>query len=275
MLCDIAKAMKNRFALYLQWVAGLKRNFKKKMSKKAEALSTGYRQALLTRRRAWSVRIHGIMAAMNLDDVKNLLEGGRRVLLMTRHAERPHIDPDDPTFGADLPLTEHGVAMAEAFGARLRAFADGVQFCSSPLRRTRMTAVGIARGMGLAAPVIPTDERLGNSSFYFADQRAVFELFRDGSFFEKVFAYLATGRQIGFADLRAATDALEDWALARFTGRLGVFTTHDLYNGAFLACRGVVPSFTVENWIRYLDSVAIVLERDGTRRYALVRSEIA
>lgn len=212
---------------------------------------------------------------MKLEDVRDLLETGNRVLLMTRHAERPHIDPDDPSFGESLPITEHGMRMAEAFGRQFRAFASDVQFFSSPLRRTRMTAQYIAKGMDIDHPEIPTDGRLGNSSFYFADQHAVFELFRDGTFFQKVFAYIEKGHQTGFADLRAATDALEDWVLACFTRRLGIFTTHDLYNGAFLACRGVVPKFTVENWIQYLDSAAIVLAPDGTRSYRLIRSEIA
>ena len=209
---------------------------------------------------------------MNLDEVKNELRQGSRVLLMVRHAERPHIDHDDPTFGAALPLTEGGRLAAEAYGARLREFAADTQFYASPLRRTVMTAEAIARGMGLASPIIPTDGKLGNDTFYFADQNAVFELFRDGSFYEKVFAYLRDGRQIGFADLYAATDTLEEWALARFTGRLGIFTTHDLYNGAFLKARGVVESFTVETWIQFLDAAAIIVRPDGDRRYALVRS---
>ena len=135
-----------------------------------------------------------------------------------------------------------------------------------------MTAEAIARGMGLAEPHIPTDDRLGNDSFYFADQHAVFEIFRDGSFYEKVFAYLRGGRQIGFADLHAATDALEEWALARFSGRLGIFTTHDLYNGAYLKARRVVESFTVETWVQFLDAAAIIISPDGHRRYALVRA---
>ena len=209
---------------------------------------------------------------MNLDDVKSELRQGNRVLLMVRHAERPHIDHDDPTFGAALPITENGRRAAEAYGARLSEFASAAQFYASPLRRTVLTAEAIARGMGLAAPCIPTDDKLGNDTFYFADQSAVFELFRDGSFYEKVFAYLRDGQQIGFADLHAATDALEDWALARFTGRLGIFTTHDLYNGAFLVARDVVKSFTEETWVKFLDAAAIILSPDGSRRYALVRS---
>ncbi len=211
---------------------------------------------------------------MNLEDVKELLWKGSRVLLMTRHSERPHIDHDDPSFGAALPITAHGEEMAVEFGFRLRECATDVQFFSSPLRRTRMTAACIAKGMGLLNPVIPTDDCLGNSSFFFSDAHAVFELFRDGSFFEKVFHYIETGHQIGFAEIHAAADALENWALARFTGRLGIFTTHDLYNGAFLAARGVVSRFTPETWIKYLDSAAIVISPDGLRSYHLIRSEI-
>ena len=209
---------------------------------------------------------------MNIDDVKSELRQGSRVLLMVRHAERPHIDHDDPTFGAALPITENGRLAAEGYGARLREFATETQFYASPLRRTIMTAEAIARGMGLSAPDIPTDDKIGNNSFYFTDLSAVFGLFRDGSFYEKVFAYLRNGRQIGFADIHAATDALEEWALVRFTGRLGIFTTHDLYNGAFLKARGVVESFTVETWIQFLDAAAIIVHPDGSRRYALVRS---
>ena len=209
---------------------------------------------------------------MEVEEVQDLLRTGHRVLLMTRYSERPHIDHDDPTFGAALPITPHGEEMAVAFGERFRAFAGDVQFLASPLRRTRMTAACIARGMGVPDIAIPTDDFLGNGTPYFADQRAVFELFRDGSFFEKVFAYLETGRQTGFADLRTATDALEEWVFARFTAKLGVFTTHDLYNGAFLKARGVVDAFTLETWVQYLDSAAIILAPDGSRRYALVRS---
>lgn len=209
---------------------------------------------------------------LEISDVAALLRGGHRVLLMMRHAERPHIDHDDPTFGEALPITEKGERMCEWAGRQLAEFADDAQFFASPLRRTVMTAFGVARGMGIANPDVPTDTRLGNDSFYFANQRAVFELFRDGSFYEKVFAYLERGTQIGFNEIHAASDKLEAFVWERFTRRLGIFTTHDLYNGAFLVAKGVVPSFTVESWIQFLDSAAIVVAPDGTRRYALVRS---
>jgi hypothetical protein len=145
-------------------------------------------------------------------------------------------------------------------GARLRDFAGDAQFLSSPLRRTVMTAAGIAEGMGLAGIEIPTDILLGNDTFYCADQREVFELFRDGGFFEKVFTYLDTGVQRGFRPISEATDALEEWATGKFTGKLGIFTTHDVYNVAFLHERRVERNWSMENWVRFLDAAAIIME---------------
>ena len=215
------------------------------------------------------------LGELTLEDVRRLLREGNRVLLMTRHAERPHIDHEDPSFGATLPLTADGEEMSRAFGRMLRDFASIVQFASSPLRRTMMTTECIAEGMGLAQPDISPEDALGNGTFYFADAHAVWEEFRDGSFFQKCFAYFETGTYRGFAELHAATDALEEWCLAHFTASFAIVTTHDLYIAADLAARGVVDRFTIANWPRFLDSAAIVLAPDGTRRYALVRAGLS
>jgi XTP/dITP diphosphohydrolase len=215
------------------------------------------------------------LGEVTLEDVRALLRAGNRVLLMTRHAERPHIDHEDPSFGATLPLTADGEEMSRAFGRMLRDFASIAQFASSPLRRTMMTTECIAGGMGLAQPDISPEDALGNGTFYFADAHAVWEEFRDGSFFQKCFAYFETGTYRGFAELHAATDALEEWCLVHFTAPFAIFTTHDLYIAAYLAARGVVDRFTVANWPRFLDSAAIVLAPDGTRRYAFVRAGLS
>ena len=215
------------------------------------------------------------LGELTLEDVRRLLRDGNRVLLMTRHAERPHIDHEDPSFGQELPITEDGQAMSRAFGAAFRPFADIVQFASSPLRRTMMTTECIAEGMGVAHPDITPCDALGNGTFYFADPHAVWEEFRDGSFFRKCFVYFEKGTFRGFAELHAATDALEEWCLAHFTAPFAVFATHDLYIAAFLAARTVISRFTEANWPRFLDSAAIILAHDGTRHYALVRAGLS
>ena len=94
---------------------------------------------------------------LTLEELKGELRRGTRVILMVRHAERPKMDPNDPTFGDVLPLTYDGRRTAKKLGTLLREFADDVQFASSPLRRTRMTAACVAEGMGVANPEIHTD----------------------------------------------------------------------------------------------------------------------
>ena len=249
--------------------ADLGEDAKNKISHRGRALAQV--KALLTGRDA----LLRVRAELTLEDVCALLHAGNRVLLMTRHAERPHIDHEDPSFGQDLPITEDGQTMSRTFGAAFRPFADVVQFASSPLRRTMMTTECIAEGMGVAHPDIAPYDALGNGTFYFADQHAVWEEFRDGSFFRKCFVYFEKGTFRGFAELHAATDALEEWCLAHFTAPFAVFTTHDLYIAAFLAARTVISRFTEANWPRFLDSAAIILAPDGTRRYALVRAGLS
>jgi len=208
-------------------------------------------------------------------DVCAELDRGNRVLLMVRHAERPPISDDDPTFGETLPLTENGQRTSLQLGEILRDQAAGAQFLASPLLRTVMTAQGIAAGMGIPDAPIPTAPELGNSSFYFSNQREVYELFSQSDFFDEIFGYLARGTLRGFNEIHTASDRLEEWCLERFTGRLGIFTTHDLYIGAYLHARGVETHFTRANWLRFLDAAVLILAPDGTRRYALMRAGLS
>ena len=46
--------------------------------------------------------------------------------------------------------------------------------------------------------------------------------------------------------------------------------THDLYTAAFLTARNAAE-FTATNWIRFLESAAIIDRPDGTRRYAYIQ----
>ncbi len=217
-------------------------------------------------------------AECRIEDVVAALKAGERVLMMTRHAERPHIDPEDPTFGENLPITDGGVVMARGVGERLRPAADmaSVQFLASPLRRTRMTAAAIADGMGLASKwnidTIPTDVLIGNSSPYYSDPHEAWEIFRGGEFYRLMFEYCETGRQRGFRPIDEATDMVEALVMSRFTAQFGVFTTHDLFIAAFLTSRRIYRGWTVPTWIQYLDSAAIFIAPDGSRRYALVRA---
>lgn len=215
------------------------------------------------------------MSESTLPDVRRWLAEGCRVLLLVRHAERPKIDNEDKTFGGSLPLTAAGEEMSVAFGRLLAGASDDVQLRASPLRRTVMTAERIAEGMELKAVDIVQDARIGNGSAFIASELQVWELFRDGGFFEKMGEWMQQGHQYGFCDLAPACDAFEEYALSTFTGKLGIYTSHDVYVAAYLHGRGVKTDFCKENWPRFLDSAAIILAPDGKRRYAFVRAGLS
>lgn len=215
---------------------------------------------------------------IGFDDVRRALAHGARVLLLVRHAERPHIDHDDPSFGASLELTENGRDMSRAFGRAFASVTDEVQFRASPLRRTVLTAELIAEGMGraLAGPV-DEDDLIGNGSAFVADRLAVWRLFRDGRFFHHMGEYLRRGEQTGFAPLAPAAAAYETYVLSQFraTARLGIFTTHDIFLAAYLHAKGVKTDFDETNWPRFMDAAAVVLEPGGARRHAFLRSGLS
>ena len=209
------------------------------------------------------------------DAVRAALDAGSRVLLLVRHGERMKIDHDDPTFGAAIPLTEEGRRTAAAFGRELAHYADDVQFCASPLRRTVMTAEDIAAGMGVAAPEIAEDDMIGNGSAFFADRLEVWRQFRDGHFFAKMTEYMTRGKVAGFADNAEATVAYERHVLSRFTARLGVFTTHDVFVAAYLYGKGVKRDWTPENWPHFLDAAALVIPPQGAMSVHFVRTGLS
>ena len=198
------------------------------------------------------------------------LQDGARVALMIRHAERPHIDRNDPTFGETLALTSAGQAAAFQLGMLLAPLSGDVEFHSSPMNRTRETARQIACGMGIATPVIREWEELGNSSFYFTCQRELFEAFKGHDIYPMMDGYLHGKPLAGLGDLHAASDRLEEWVDRHHTRRFAVFATHDLYTAAFLTARKAAE-FTAKNWISFLESAAIIDRPDGSRLYAYVR----
>ena len=99
---------------------------------------------------------------ITIEELKAEIRAGARAILQVRHAERPKMDPDDPTFGDALHLTREGARTAKLLGEGLAEFSGDVAFASSPLTRTRETAELIAEGMGLKGAPVYTDMQLGN-----------------------------------------------------------------------------------------------------------------
>lgn len=213
---------------------------------------------------------------LTIEELKAEIRRGARCILQLRHAERPKMDPNDPSFGDALHLTREGARTARILGERLASLGDDVVFWSSPLTRTRETAAYVAEGMGLGGVAIPTDERLGNHSFFYEDPREVLKLFQSMEFFTACFAYFERGKLPGLTEIHAAADACERWLVEKAAGhRLLIAATHDCYLAAFLSARGAYGPFSKRNWPRFLDGAAILIDPDGARRYVLVRTGLS
>lgn len=78
------------------------------------------------------------------------LASDERVYLLVRHAERRHITPDDPDFGAHVGLTDKGREQAISLGKCIPPEGD-ICFYSSPVGRCMETAQFISRGRLMAA----------------------------------------------------------------------------------------------------------------------------
>ena len=216
-----------------------------------------------------------------LVEMKDTLDGGGRVTLLIRHAERPPLEPGDKTFGASLALTENGWRWARYFGLMLanNLLPKSVAFYASETFRTLQTACAMAMGLDLVGTgqsierKVRLDPFLGSESPFFGSVEERMELAAEGNYHERLNDYFRTGTQQGFKPLKPAADLMErhldglhdkDWPLV-------VAVTHDINVAAFLAARGVVESFTDETWPDYLEAAAIIKKADGEAKYIYFR----
>ena len=218
---------------------------------------------------------------VELFDVKEVLEKGGRVTMLIRHAERPPLDPGDPTFGASLPLTERGWRMARQFGAMLANTVrpESVAFYASGTFRTLQTACGMAMGLDAvetAGPIskkIRISEFLGSDSPFFGSLEERMALIAEGRYLERLNGYFREGKMRGYRPFRMASGEMEARlkALHRSGDNLVVAVTHDINVAAFLAGRGVVASFTEETWPCYQGAAVIIEAADGRKEYGSFR----
>lgn len=184
--------------------------------------------------------------------------GEGRFFLLVRHGERPPIDPDDPTFGASLPLTPEGEALARACGRALRPAASRPwAFRASPYRRTILTAGFVAEEMGFgAASVEPCDE-VGIPGLWISDAAAV----HDGQVRDTAWAYndrlAREGVAEGYRPSVESADMLFSW-LSRtdFGAPNACFCTHDCHLACLYHALGI-GGISGNNWIRFLQGCAL------------------
>jgi hypothetical protein len=124
--------------------------------------------------------------------------------------------------------------------------------------------------MGVDEPDIAEWDELGNGSFYFTDQLALFEAFKGRDIYPMMEDYLHGKPLAGMGDMKAASNRLEKWIDEHHDKRISLFVTHDLYTAAFLTARNAAE-FTASLWIGFLDSAAIIKYPNGSRRYEYIK----
>lgn len=188
-----------------------------------------------------------------------------RCFLLARHAERPPLDPQDPTFGGDLPITEAGRAMSLACGRALRAAgAPGEwSFLASRLMRTRLTAAAVAEGLGSDASVTVSEE-MSLPGLWLVSAAELYEhQEREGSapYCDRL---MRDGVAEGFRPIGESTAIVLDWLRSQdFRTRLAFLSTHDV----FLACllRGLgLADVTTSRWVGFLQGVGLFERPDGS-----------
>ena len=185
---------------------------------------------------------------------------GGRCAVLVRHGERPPIDPADPTFGENLPITESGREMALACGRALAASGlppDEWGFLCSRLLRTRLTAAAIAEGMGAAGGGVRVSPEASIPGLWIEDVAETHRhYYAEGSvpFTERL---LRDGRAEGYRPIAESTRLALDWLSGDPAGkRLTVVCTHDVFAACVLRGFGD-ESVSCENWVGFLQGVAL------------------
>ena len=219
-----------------------------------------------------------VVGEVGFQDIENALVKGERVVLLLRHAERPPLEQDDPTFGQGIGITAKGRMDAKVFGYALGEFTLGWgdrKVTSSTMTRCRDTAREILREMiPWEEPGFGLSDILGDKSPYFGRVSERMALANKGNYREALNEYFRTGHQQGFQNLAEATDKLEEYIwndYSRMNPALNVMVTHDINVGCFLAGRKVITQFDDSTWPHYLDSAVCCLDRYGRARYGFMR----
>lgn len=205
---------------------------------------------------------------MTFEILRRLHQNGNRVTLFMRHAKRQPIDPEDPQWGASALLTEVGIAQAHTLGKSLSYF-DDFSLSSSPVERCMQTCRHFAEGAGMPSPVqVQRNRLLGDPGIYFDPSgKSDMEMRRVG-YMAFTFDYIRRGMGIGMRPLAEASDQLLLELRRSMTHGLNICVTHDLFVAVlmdYLKLKVVSP----DNWINYLEGVAIVVDPRGKVSYAV------
>jgi hypothetical protein len=217
-----------------------------------------------------------VVGEVSFADIAEALRCGDRVAIVMRHAERPPLPPNDPTFGKDLPLTRRGRREADAFGFFLFEYCRGhdAWVSAGTATRCQQTALEISKHAVPGGQGISLDSVLGSESPFFGAVSDRLKIADAGNPRNALNEYFRTGRLKGYNDLFEATDAFERHLWEDGAVQFGIYVTHDVNVACFLAGRGVVSQFDDSTWPGYLDAAVAFLGKYGHARYGVMRSPV-
>jgi len=200
---------------------------------------------------------------IDFQEVRKLLDSGKRVIIFIRHSERPEICVNDKDFGTTLGLTDNGIAMAREAGTHFKGI-QNVTFFSSPMDRCRLTARYIAEGMGIIQPQVGDTPEIGLEGFYMhPDRHSLQALMKKHGYMEYMQSYLNNGTAPYLNPIKKATAETIEWMRGITDSKLSFFVSHDIYISAFITALGI-RKFKGDDWLGFLHSAVLSFDkRDG------------
>ena len=214
---------------------------------------------------------------VDIQDVYESIKDDERVIFVLRHAERG----DDTSKGGTL--TDNGKKQSEEVGARLTKFKEDFVLGASEFLRAHQTVESIAKGRGQSYDKRDTIPQL-NDDWYAKNNEAVEKAKNEcGGGWEVTSKYAYTGAYSTGADAayynlaERSVELIEDVLVKKYpTEKFVLLSSHDKLMVPLVAyCSNLqVELKKYENngkWINYLAGVAIIIDKDGNRRYVAIR----
>ena len=214
---------------------------------------------------------------VDIQDVYESIKDDERVIFVLRHAERG----DDTSKSGTL--TDNGKKQSEEVGARLKKFKEDFVLGASEFLRAHQTVESIAKGRGQSYDKRDTIPQL-NDDWYNKNNDAVEKAKSEcGGGWEVTSKYAYTGAYSTGADAayynlaERSVELIEDVLAKKYTKeKFVLLSSHDKLMVPLVAyCSNLKIEFKkYENngkWINYLAGVAIIIDKDGNRRYVIIR----
>ncbi len=235
-----------------------------------------WRKATAVEKDRYFVLASNVKEFVDIQDVYEGIKNGERVIFVLRHAERG----DDTSRSGTL--TDNGKKQSEEVGARLKKFDEDFVLGASEFLRAHQTVESMAKGRGQAYDKRDTLPQL-NDDWYIKDKDIMSKVNDEaggGWHSTSKYAYTGaytTGANAAFYNLaERSVELIEDVLVKKYSKeKFVLLSSHDKVMVPLVAyCSNLkieLKEYDGGKWINYLAGVAIIIDKDGNRRYVAVR----